>query len=831
MSGYPANPLEPDVFSSSPSSSRTRHDSLNTTAPAWVSITANGQQSILETLTERSEASTTRIDNGHSHDHNIHAAQAVAPPTMPFSLPATPPHSPDFAEPPLVRLESSLPRGNRPPQLNLRSTPTLKERQGISRSAQQPSFNPVVGSSSNSGTPVRPANPRLSQLKSRQRDFSSLPCTPLRSLDRFSGGNGGVFTANSVEGKFSTSPWTWPPRSASSGIGENGGGGLYDLECVDVGEMDTTPTKTKLGVNMVNRSSAGLAHIQQSSLGQPLATRYVLVQGLDKGSSEDDLRNLLVSRCKGLSLRGCFTSALRSLGIVVLVFCDVRHAVAAVRKLCRGLDENSAISDQSLQLKARCIARDVFEELHVGSPPSPLLSPSEAVLVFTLRGPTSTAFFSPLPLLASFGEVRSLKVVEEHLHVVEYWDDRAAQAAFEVLDGREAGGARFGCSFEPGVASLELEDARVTSAFDYRFASPVPSNVPATPVPPIQHLATPHLEYSLATPSPISPSFLPFQAPFAAPLSPHFEQYPFTPRDVDTTMVSLIGVTSEPPSHFASDPKVRSPNELPSSTDGRNRLAQIHIPNGPATATPALPSPASPAGFGSLHTSPHASASPSSASPRGGNFPFNSHSKGKGKYRSRLSEDFGIVRDDKIPAGNVLNFERIERGLDMRTTLMLKNIPNKLKDLEVMSFIDEVVGRAYDFFYLRCDYSNDCNVGYGFVNFTSTSALLTFTKARLGTRWNVCGSDKLCIMSFANIQGKASLINHFKNSSVLDQEENRRPKLFVSSGPHVGQPEAFPTCDDPIRKARSAMNAQNVGLFPSQKPIFKVTQAFTGMHI
>lgn len=63
-------------------------------------------------------------------------------------------------------------------------------------------------------------------------------------------------------------------------------------------------------------------------------------------------------------------------------------------------------------------------------------------------------------------------------------------------------------------------------------------------------------------------------------------------------------------------------------------------------------------------------------------------------------------------------------------SLLLQNIPNKMKDYEVMEFIDEassplrsfpvarthfarpqVVGRSYDFFYLRCDYSNGCNVG------------------------------------------------------------------------------------------------------------------------
>lgn len=94
---------------------------------------------------------------------------------------------------------------------------------------------------------------------------------------------------------------------------------------------------------------------------------------------------------------------------------------------------------------------------------------------------------------------------------------------------------------------------------------------------------------------------------------------------------------------------------------------------------------------------------------------------------------------------------------------------------------------------------------------------------------------------------------------MLDQDESRRPKLFVTSGPRAGEPEAFPgapasicwdalvrtdpqvefcrialtetvrtACDDPIRKARSAANASNVGLFPSHKPVFKVAQAFKG---
>lgn len=75
------------------------------------------------------------------------------------------------------------------------------------------------------------------------------------------------------------------------------------------------------------------------------------------------------------------------------------------------------------------------------------------MLVLTLRGPASSpAYFSPLSLLASFGDIRSLKLVEEYLYVVEYWDDRAAERAYQSLKGREEVGIRFDCSFEPSVA-------------------------------------------------------------------------------------------------------------------------------------------------------------------------------------------------------------------------------------------------------------------------------------------------------------------------------------------------------------------------------------------
>ena len=53
---------------------------------------------------------------------------------------------------------------------------------------------------------------------------------------------------------------------------------------------------------------------------------------------------------------------------------------------------------------------------------------------------------------------------------------------------------------------------------------------------------------------------------------------------------------------------------------------------------------------------------------------------------------------------------------DRRTTLMIKNIPNKYTQKMLLSTMDENFKGAYDFFYLPIDFKNKCNVGYAFIN-------------------------------------------------------------------------------------------------------------------
>lgn len=55
---------------------------------------------------------------------------------------------------------------------------------------------------------------------------------------------------------------------------------------------------------------------------------------------------------------------------------------------------------------------------------------------------------------------------------------------------------------------------------------------------------------------------------------------------------------------------------------------------------------------------------------------------------------------------NMLDIEKIKEGADTRTTVMIKNIPNKMSDKDLLNFIGRVCPRKIDFLYLRMDFQN-----------------------------------------------------------------------------------------------------------------------------
>eukprot|EP00252_Welwitschia_mirabilis_P018852 TRINITY_DN4227_c0_g1_i3.p1 TRINITY_DN4227_c0_g1~~TRINITY_DN4227_c0_g1_i3.p1 ORF type:complete len:894 (+),score=174.99 TRINITY_DN4227_c0_g1_i3:400-3081(+) len=137
-----------------------------------------------------------------------------------------------------------------------------------------------------------------------------------------------------------------------------------------------------------------------------------------------------------------------------------------------------------------------------------------------------------------------------------------------------------------------------------------------------------------------------------------------------------------------------------------------------------------------------------------------------------------------------LDLDKIMNGEDTRTTIMIKNIPNKYTSKMLLATIDEHHRGTYDFLYLPIDFKNKCNVGYAFINMTAPSHIISFYKAFNGKKWEKFNSEKVASLAYARIQGKAALIAHFQNSSLMNEDKRCRPILFQPGG--TGDSETIP---------------------------------------
>ncbi|KAJ1969482.1 hypothetical protein IWQ62_000592 [Dispira parvispora] len=113
---------------------------------------------------------------------------------------------------------------------------------------------------------------------------------------------------------------------------------------------------------------------------------------------------------------------------------------------------------------------------------------------------------------------------------------------------------------------------------------------------------------------------------------------------------------------------------------------------------------------------------------------------------------------------NHVNYLRVISGDDKRTTFMLRNIPNKYTQKMLLDLINKTHFGQFDFFYLRMDFANHCNCGYAFINFTDPRSVVTLADRLVGKKWERFNSDKVCAIRYADNQGKASLIERFRNS-------------------------------------------------------------------
>lgn len=121
-----------------------------------------------------------------------------------------------------------------------------------------------------------------------------------------------------------------------------------------------------------------------------------------------------------------------------------------------------------------------------------------------------------------------------------------------------------------------------------------------------------------------------------------------------------------------------------------------------------------------------------------------------------------------------LNLSKVLSGEDGRTTIMIKNIPNKYTQKMLLEKIDKLHAHRYDFFYLPIDLKNNCNVGYAFINFVEPIFILPFYEDLNAKSWERFNSEKICEITYGRIQGKHSLVDNFSYSA-----ETRKVKPLI----------------------------------------------------
>ena len=111
---------------------------------------------------------------------------------------------------------------------------------------------------------------------------------------------------------------------------------------------------------------------------------------------------------------------------------------------------------------------------------------------------------------------------------------------------------------------------------------------------------------------------------------------------------------------------------------------------------------------------------------------------------------------------------------DRRTTVMIKNIPNKFTRDLLLNIVDQNFKGAYDLFILPTDVNRYKNFGYAFINFTCSYYIPYFYFLFNGKKWSSTNSVKICEITYSKIQGRNNLLSHYSNKIVFRNEEAKK---------------------------------------------------------
>ena len=167
------------------------------------------------------------------------------------------------------------------------------------------------------------------------------------------------------------------------------------------------------------------------------------------------------------------------------------------------------------------------------------------------------------------------------------------------------------------------------------------------------------------------------------------------------------------------------------------------------------------------------------------NIPYNN--KNKMIYKNNIT--YRNINNNIINKNNlkgekqILNLEDIVSGKDMRTTIMIRNIPIKYTDEILNESLAEFDGK-YDCLYMPYDYEKNGNKGYAFINFVNPLHILYFYEKFNGKKWAHFESSKICELNCAHFQGINEIQKHAKNYKDLKKScfnSNKENSMIIPS--------------------------------------------------
>ena len=157
-------------------------------------------------------------------------------------------------------------------------------------------------------------------------------------------------------------------------------------------------------------------------------------------------------------------------------------------------------------------------------------------------------------------------------------------------------------------------------------------------------------------------------------------------------------------------------------------------------------------------------------------------------YKNNKSNIFSNNSEPKEK--QIINLENIARGIEKRTTVMIRNVPIKYTIKVLEKELEYFYGK-FDCLYIPFDYEKGGNKGYAFLNLINPYHVLLFYEVFQGKCWSFFESKKICELNFANFQGIHEIKKHAKNYKGLKQPTFYNNINYANSNKNIEVPKKY----------------------------------------